>query len=65
MHNTGLKSETDDDDDDDDDDDGVYLKAVSCKFPNLQIIRIICKCEVMMCLQITENRKAVNMRILQ
>ena len=38
----------DDDDDDDDDDDGVYLKAVSCEFLNLQIIRIICKCEVMM-----------------
>ena len=35
-------------DDDDDDDDGVYLKAVSCEFLNLQIIRIICKCEVMM-----------------
>ena len=26
----------------------VYLKAVSCKFQNLQIIRTICKCEVMM-----------------
>ena len=41
----------DDDDDDDDDtgeDDRVYLKAVSCEFLNLQIIRIICKCEVMM-----------------
>ena len=37
-----------DDDDDDGDDDGVYLKAVSCEFQNLQIIRIICKCEVMM-----------------
>ena len=32
----------------DDDDDGVYLKAVSCEFLNLQIIQIICKCEVMM-----------------
>ena len=40
--------DNDDDDDDDDNDDGVYLKAVSCEFLNLQIIRIICKCEVMM-----------------
>ena len=39
----------DDDDDIDDDDVRVYLKAVSCEFQNLQIIRTTCKCEVMMC----------------
>ena len=59
----------DDDDKDDDDncDDGVYLKAVNCEFRNLQIIWIICKCEVMMwwcAYRFTENRNAVNMRIM-
>ena len=46
--NDSVSEDNNDDDDDDDDDDGVYLKAVSCEFLNLQIIQIICKCEVMM-----------------